>query len=200
MILVVCALPAELRYVAQRAGVDVLSCGIGPVEAAVGVANALAHTRYDAVVNAGIGGAFRGAARVGDAVIVSEETLADFGLEGGGALSLPDGAALVERAFADAALLGRTMSAGVPLARGLTVAEVTATDATAARLRARYAADVESMEGFSVLRAAAVAKIPALEIRGVSNYVGDRASAEWDFAAGARATARALEIVLDRIA
>jgi hypothetical protein len=30
--------------------------------------------------------------------------------------------------------------------------------------------------------------------------VGDRASGEWDFAAGARATARALEAVLDRIA
>jgi futalosine hydrolase len=55
------------------------------------------------------------------------------------------------------------------------------------------------MEGFSVLRAAAVARIPALEVRGVSNYVGDRASAQWDFAAGARAAAIALESVLDRL-
>jgi futalosine hydrolase len=83
--------------------------------------------------------------------------------------------------------------------RGLTVAAVTTTDATARRLRTRYEAEVESMEGFSVLRAAAVANVPAIEVRGISNYVGDRAASEWDFAAGARATARALEAVLERI-
>jgi futalosine hydrolase len=198
--LVVCALLAELRYVAERPNVEVLACGIGPVEAAVAVSGALARGRYDAVVNAGIAGAFRGSARVGDSVLVRDEMLADLGLEGGGPLSLPDGATLVERAAADPALLGICTPTALPLVRGVTVAQVTATDATATRLRARYTADVESMEGFSVLRAAAVAKIPALEVRGISNYVGDRASGEWDFAAGARATARALEAVLDRIA
>ncbi len=200
MILVVCALLAELRYVSERPNVEVLACGVGPVEAAVAVAGALARGRYDAVVNAGIAGAFRGSARVGDAVLVRDDVLADLGLEGGGPLSLPDGATLVERTTADSALLGICTPTALPLVRGVTVAQVTATDATAARLRARYAADVESMEGFSVLRAAAVAKIPALEVRGISNYVGDRVSGEWDFAAGARATARALEAVLDRIA
>jgi futalosine hydrolase len=50
-----------------------------------------------------------------------------------------------------------------------------------------------------VLRAAAVANVPAIEVRGISNYVGDRAMSEWDFAAGARAAARALEAVLERI-
>jgi futalosine hydrolase len=200
VILVVCALLAELRYVSERPNVEILACGIGPVEAAVAVSSALARGRFDAVVNAGIGGAFRGSARVGDAVLVRDELLADLGLEGGGTLSLPDGAMLVERTAADPALLGICTPTALPLVRGVTVAQVTATDATAARLRTRYTADVESMEGFSVLRAAAVAKVPALEVRGISNYVGDRASGEWDFAAGARATARALEAVLDRIA
>ena len=69
---------------------------------------------------------------------------------------------------------------------------MTTTDATAARLRQRYDADLESMEGFAVLRAAADAGIPAVEVRGISNYVGDRARSEWDFAAGAGATVRAL--------
>ena len=199
MILVVCALPAELRYVSVRDGVEILASGVGPVEAAIGVANALARARYDAVINAGIGGAFRGSAAVGDAVLVADETLADFGLEGGGALALPGGAVLAERVAADAACISRCAPARLPLVRGLTVAQVTATDTTAKRLRERYGADVESMEGFSVLRAAAVASVPAIEVRGISNLVGDRASSGWDFAAGARAAARALESVLDRI-
>jgi futalosine hydrolase len=203
MILVVCALLPELGSWTARAGVERLACGVGPVEAAVATANALARGRYTAVVNAGIAGAFPGSARVGDAVLVEHETFSEFGLEGGAPLLLPGGAQLVASIAADAGLLARcapiVADGGVRTGRGLTVAQVTTTDATSRRLHARYRADVESMEGFSVLRAAAVASVPAIEIRGISNLVGDRASSEWDFDAGARATARVLESVLDRI-
>jgi futalosine hydrolase len=198
-VLVVCALLPELRYATLPAEVEVLACGVGPVEAAIAVASALARNAYRAVVNAGIAGAFRGSARIGDALLVDEEILADFGLEGGGSLSLPGGATLAGRAVADAGLLRRAGGLALRRVRGLTVAQITATDATATRLRVRYDTDVESMEGFSVLRAAALANTPALEVRGISNYVGDRASSEWDFAAGARATAGALEAVLSAL-
>jgi futalosine hydrolase len=50
------------------------------------------------------------------------------------------------------------------------------------------------------LRAAALAGVPALEVRGISNYVGDRAQSEWDFGAGTKALHAALSDVLARIA
>ncbi len=199
MILVVCALPAELRDFGQRAGVEVVAVGVGPVEAAAGTARALALGRYRAVVNAGIAGAFRGRATVGDALLVVEERLADFGLEGGGALSLPDGASLATTAAADPHLVASCAGLPYPHARGLTVSQVTATAATAERFAAAYAPDVESMEGFAVLRAAELAGVPGLEVRGISNYVGDREHSGWDFRAGARATSRALTALLDRL-
>jgi futalosine hydrolase len=199
VILVVCALFPELRFAAERAGVEFFASGVGPVEAALATARKLAHEPYAAVVNAGIAGAFRTRAQIGDAVLVGDEQLADLGLEGGAPLHLPGGAALVEREQADAALVARCVSSSLPAAGGLTVATVTTTDATAKRLEARYGADVESMEGFSVLRAAALAGVPALEVRGISNYVGDRARSEWNFDAGARAAAAALDAVLDRL-
>ena len=198
MILVVCALPQELPGFEAGPDIEVYACGVGPVEAAAATARKLAHGTYAAVVNAGIAGAFRGSARVGEARIVTDEALAGLGLEGGGAFSLPGGAKLVAGVSADPGLLRRCADA-FERARGVTVAQVTATDATANALRARYAADVESMEGFAVLRAAALAGVPALEVRGISNYVGARAHAEWDFAAGARATVVALESVLECI-
>lgn len=199
MILVVCALPAELRGFAAPADVELFACGVGPVEAAAGVGRALASKAYAAVVNAGIGGAFRGGAIVGDAVIVTSERLAGLGLEGGGALTLPDGASLVDEATSSDALV--RLCDGLPYRSvcGVTVTQVTTTDATAERLRDAYAAQVESMEGFAVLRAAQLAGVPALEVRGVSNYVGERARAEWDFKAGSRATIAALEAVLGRL-
>lgn len=198
MILVVCALPQELRYVIERDGVELFACGVGPVESAVRVAAKLARESYDAVINAGIAGAFRGRARVGDARLVTRDTFADFGLEGGGELALPPGT-LVESAEADAALVDRVRAADIPPATAITVAAVTATAATGTRLFARYGADVESMEGFSVLRAAALAGMPAIAIRGISNYVGERALGEWDFDAGARAAAVALDRILDTL-
>ena len=192
-----CALAPELRFARERNGVRIVPCGVGPVEAAAAVARELALRPYAAVVNAGIAGAFRPHAAVGDALVVTRETLAGLGLEGGEPLILPGGATLVDTQPADPDLARRC--ADLPLGTGLTVAQVTTTDETARDLAARYGAHVESMEGFSVLRAAALAGVPALEVRGISNYVGARASSAWNFEAGARAAARALDAVLDRL-
>jgi nucleoside phosphorylase len=38
---------------------------------------------------------------------------------------------------------------------------------------------VEAMEGFAVLRAAALAGVPALEVRAVSNEIGEPDRARW---------------------
>jgi futalosine hydrolase len=199
VILVVCAVRAELRGFAPRDGVDVVACGVGPVEAAAGTARALALGGYDTVVNAGIGGAFRGRARIGDAVLVAEERFTDLGLEDGGPLVLPGGERLVDRAHASDDLLARCVGLPYRVATGVTVARVTTTDATARRLALDSDADVESMEGFAVLRACERAGVPAIEVRGISNYVGDRATSGWDFAAGSRAATLALAALLDRL-
>lgn len=200
MILVVCALPAELRSFTKPAHVEIFACGVGPVEAALRTARKLAMTPYDLVVNAGIGGAFPGRARVGDAVLVTSETYADFGLEGGGELAVPPGT-LVDVAHADATLLARLGDEpALPRGTAITVSAVTATAATGERLAARYGAAVESMEGFAVMRAATLAGVAALEVRGISNYVGERARSAWDFEAGTRATAVALTRLLARLA
>jgi futalosine hydrolase len=157
LILVVCALLAELRGLPPRKDVEVFSCGVGPVEAASSVARKLARDSYDSVVNAGIAGAFPGVARVGDALVVGEEIMADFGLEGGGEFALPDGAQITDRAFADAGLLARCSGLGLSTVRGLTVSAVTTTRATGERFARTYAPGVESMEGFAVLRSSCAA-------------------------------------------
>jgi len=200
VILVVCALPQELGALTARPNVTLLTCGVGSVEAAIATSRMLARAEFTAVINAGIGGAFRGGAGIGEAVLVTQEIFADFGLEGGTPLTLPGGVTLVDSAHADATLMARCNDLRFRAVSGLTVTQVTTTDATAARLRARYDVGVESMEGFAVLRAAAVARVPALEVRGVSNYVGERRNAEWNFAGGARAVVAALDRVLDRLA
>ncbi|HEY4433294.1 MAG TPA: futalosine hydrolase [Candidatus Cybelea sp.] len=183
MILLCCAVEAELAFWRPRDGVDRLVSGVGPVEAASAVSTALATGRYSLVVNAGIAGAFDGAAAVGDGVVVSEERM-ELRLESGEAFSLPRGECPVESARSDASLVTRLQAAGFAALRGITVSRVTSSEATAQRLAQTLGAQVESMEGFAVLRAAQRAGVAAIEVRGISNRCGARERSGWNFAAG----------------
>ena len=200
MILVVCAVAAELRGFA-REGVEIAAVGVGPVEAALATARALGAAPYELVVNAGIGGGFGGRAAVGDAIVVSGESYVEIGREDGGQLTLPDGLKLVDTVAADAALLelvgASRLPAGLRIGTGVTSATITTSAARAELLARRYGPAVESMEGFAVLRAAVAFGVATLEVRGISNIVGDRTTSQWDFRAGSAAAVRALTAILD---
>jgi futalosine hydrolase len=191
VILVATAVEAELGSWQGRDGVETLVTGVGPVEASCALADALAKRPYALVVNAGIAGALDGAAAVGDGVVVGDDTM-ELALESGAPLDLPRGITLVERSASDAGLVGRLRKKGFPVLHGITVARVTSSEATARRLRER-GAQVESMEGFAVLRAAERAGVPAIELRGISNRCGNRETSGWDFAAGATGLRRVLD-------
>jgi futalosine hydrolase len=192
MMLLVCAVAKELAFWTPRSDVEVLVTGVGPVESGLAVARRLARGDVTLVVNAGVAGGFRGHAAVGDHVVVARERYADLGLEGGGTIALPDGVRLIDEAFGDPDLVARLSAAGMSRGDGVTSGAVTTTDARAQRFAETFAPSVESMEGFAVLRAAALAAVPAIEVRGISNLVGDRAASGWDLRAGIRATERAL--------
>jgi futalosine hydrolase len=196
MILAVCAVARELDGFAAP-GVRVVAVGIGPVEAALGTARALASAPYELLVNVGIGGGFDGRARVGDAAVVESERYVELGREDRGELA--GGLTLADTARSDAALVERLRGTVEPLLSfggGVTSATITTSDARAAELAAAFDPLCESMEGFAVLRAAATAGIPAIELRGISNRVGDRARGGWDFRAGSAAARAALEALL----
>ncbi len=192
MILLAGAVEPELSFWKARDGVETLITGIGPVEAACAIAAALARRRYRLVVNAGIAGAFAGAAAIGEGVVVADETI-ELDLENGGPLALPPGTKPFDRARSDAALVEALRVRGFPALRGITVARVTASEATARRLADEKGAQVESMEGFAVLRSAERAGVPAIELRGISNRCGERDASSWNFAAGVAGLQRILD-------
>jgi len=178
MLLVVAATERELR---GAAGAATVACGIGPVEAAVATAHALAERRPDAVLHVGIAGA-RGI-EPPTLVLGSESVYCD-------ALT-PDSRstiARVERVAPDPGLLAAARAA-LPEARVLPIA-------TSARVGGGTACDVEAMEGFGVLLAAAFAGVPALELRAVSNDVAEPDRAKWRFDDALAALAAAVERVV----
>ncbi len=161
-VLVVAATSFELEWVPEEAAA--LVCGIGPVEAAASVAASLARRAPSAVLHVGIAGARRGgAAGLGEPVIGSGSVYADL------AARFPG---LVGRCEADAALLERVRRA-LP---GAACARI----ATSAAVGGAAEAEVEAMEGFGVLRACALAGVPAIEVRTISNWIGEEDRSRWE--------------------
>jgi futalosine hydrolase len=160
-LLVVAATDRELALVR---GADTLSCGIGPVEAALQTARALAERKPHSVLHIGIAGA-RGIAA--PALVLGSESVYCDVLDPTSLLKR------IERIEPDAALLARVRKA-LPEAHVLPIA-------TAGRVGAGAACEVEAMEGFGVLRACALAGVPAVELRAVSNAPDEADRGTWSF-------------------
>jgi futalosine hydrolase len=73
-----------------------------------------------------------------------------------------------------------------------TVATCSGTDAAAAEVVRRTGALAEAMEGAAVVHAARRLKVPAIELRAISNTTGDRANQQWDLQAGLAALGQAV--------
>lgn len=195
MILLTVAIEKELAGWKARPDVTTLLTGVGPVEAACSVSHALAAQRYKLVINAGIAGAFDGVAPVGTGVVVADDWL-ELGREDGHPIVLPEGSTIADRVASDPVLVARLSARGLPALHGVTVSRVTGSEDTAARLAAE-GAQVETMEGFAVLRAATLAGVPAIALRGISNRVGLRERSGWNFHAGIEGMERALRALFE---
>jgi len=159
--------------------------GVGKVEATLALTRRLSAETPDVVINFGVAGAFPGAGlEVGDVCLVTQETFADEGLvtkegfEDLVALKLADRASWsADDAWTQrvAALLGE-----VPQVRGTTVSTISGTDALAQAYADRVQPAVETMEGAAVARVCEAFAVPWVQLRSVSNRVGERSRGGWD--------------------
>lgn len=176
MILVVAATERELE---GARGAQTLVCGIGPVEAALAVARGIAERQPTAIVHVGIAGA-----RTLDPptlVLGSESIYCDV-------IDARSVIPRVDRVAPNADLLERVRLA-LPEADVLPIA-------TSASVGGGTHCDVEAMEGFGVLRAAALAGVPAVELRAISNRVDVADRSQWRFGEALAALAAAIPRVL----
>jgi nucleoside phosphorylase len=160
-----------------------LICGVGPVEAAATTAAELMVARPDAVLHVGIAGG-RGITP-GSLAIGSESVYADLSAE------IP----LVERVVPDAELVAAAREA-LPYAIALPIA----TSGAVAQGHIPHEFRVEGMEGFGVLRACAIAGVPALEVRAISNDLGEPDRSRWRIRRALEVLDEAIPPLLDAIA
>ncbi len=169
-ILVVAATEREL---APADGWLTLRCGVGPVEAAVATAAAIAAQKPLAILHVGIAGARRASGLAPAAIVIGNASrYCDLSVSPEWAPSVIHPAAVmlhaVQRALPDAPVLCIGTSARVGGSVGGSVGGTSD-------------CDVEAMEGFAVLRAAMIASVPAIEVRSISNEIEERDRTRWHF-------------------
>lgn len=164
----------------ELCGRDGLVCGVGPVEAAAATARALALDPPSAVLHVGIAGGH--GLPLGSVVVGTEARYRDL------TCAVP----FVGTVLPDAALLA-AVRAALPNA---VVTPIT----TSASVGLAGDATVEAMEGFGVLRACALAGVPAVEVRVVSNAIGESDRARWDFEGAFAALAHMLDTLVPALA
>lgn len=186
----------ELECSLLRPYLPVLVTGVGAVNAAHALTRYLECEGAKAVISCGIGGAYPGSGlSLTDIAWAQSECYGDLGA------ATPDG-------FLDMQALGFPVIAGPPPVFNtlplqlhaanarrvpfVTVNTCTGDNASAAAIVTRTHGAVESMEGAAIAHVARLYNIPAGEIRGISNPVGNRDRSVWRVKEAALAAQEAL--------
>ncbi len=181
--------------------VGVVATGVGKTNTGLALGCVLRAWPCGAVISVGVGGAYPGSGLLpGSLAVATDEIYGDegaetrAGLRGLRALGLPLWSAAGEPRFEEFPVdraLARALAAAAPgdvrLAMGpfVTVSTVTGSLERALRLRRRYRAVCESMEGAAAAHGALAFGARFAEVRGISNPVGPRDRRRWRVAEAA---------------
>lgn len=185
-ILVVASTPEEIAPLIKRqTHAEILITGVGAPACLVALMQTICKKRYDFMIQAGIAGSFTETLQPGDCGAVLTDRYADLGIWENGQFEpiekkdffQPD-----EPVPASSWLQNPWLPfAGIdiPLYRGITVNSVGELPAQELAYRNEFAPHLESMEGAAFHHIALQTKIPFLQLRSISNYVGIREKAQW---------------------
>ena len=183
-ILVVSATEMEiLPYLKSSAGTDILITGVGAPACMYSLTKKLQQKKYDFVLQAGIAGTFKDQYSPGGTVFVGQDVFADLGISEAETFST-----LFEKGYADGnampytnGMLLNPFSAdfSLPAVNAITVNTVTDEISQTARFIKKYDPDIETMEGAAFHYVCISEGVRFLQLRSISNFVGDRVKTNW---------------------
>jgi len=171
--------PNLSTYKFGKLKIDLLITGYGSVFTAYYLTRALQMNTYDLAINAGVAGSFDYFLEQGFVVNVIRDQFADLGFEDkNGFYTLGEKEMLNEDSFP---FTGETMhSLGnfeidevdslIPV-KAITVNTIQGSQEKIQRLKTKYKAEIETMDGAAFFYVCLMEKVPFLQIRSISNFV-----------------------------
>lgn len=180
--------------------------GVGLTAATYSIAKAIFAEKPDLIIQAGIAGCFDENLPLGKTVVVETETLGDAGvLENGNFKSLFDLNLIADNDMPwqkkqlpnlKTDLIVHT---GLLKVSGVSVNEITTNTERINYLKNNLGAVVESMEGSALHYVALQENTPFLQLRSLSNYVGERDKEKWKLAEAIQSLNTELQQILSKI-
>lgn len=151
--------------------------GVGPIDAALGAADAIARHQPSRAIFLGTAGGYP-ASRIGSEwMVVAGEVVLLSGDVVEGAMRLPD--LVCSRLQCDPALTRRLAGSELPVVRVGCTLGITENNSLATAIGVKGEVDVETMEVFGVARAAEREGVPFASVLGITNVVGSEGGAGW---------------------
>ena len=185
-ILIVAATQFEIKPILEeKESIDFLITGVGIAPVIFYLTKKKYEKKYDCIIQAGIAGSFNDNFNLGETVMVKEDTFADVGIEENGKFQT-----LFEIGFLDKNEFPYTngwlinnhsffQNTILPVAKGITVNRVAENDLQNKANKEKFSADIESMEGAAFHYVCLQQKINFLQLRSISNRVGERDKTKW---------------------
>jgi futalosine hydrolase len=185
-ILVTAATANEIAFFTNTyANVDVLITGVGVPSTLYHLQKRLHQVDYDLVIQAGIGGAFTADLYLGEIVFIKQDTFGDLGAEEKNIFTPFFNTALIdanEFPFTDGWLhntITLPENAKLKKVKAVTVNKVTDNVLHKQQLTGVFDAQIESMEGAALHYVCLQENTPFIQLRSVSNYLGERDKTKW---------------------
>ena len=185
-ILLVAATIQEIEpFLNKRPEVDHLITGVGCPETIYHLTKRLLQIDYDLVIQAGIAGSFTQSILLGDVVQVNQDNFADIGIfEKGHFTTIFEAGFGNENLFpfskgwlkADNTYFDQFHFAKV---NAVTVNTITDNEIQIKQLVSAFDPQIETMEGAALHYVCLQEKVPFMQIRSISNYVGERNKEKW---------------------
>ncbi|OQP57516.1 futalosine hydrolase [Niastella populi] len=164
---------------------DVLIAGIGCMSTAYWLTKTIEKKRPGFIIQAGIGGSFSADYPPGSLVLVNEEVSGDLGVEENNEFKdvFDMGLPQITDPYTGKDLVNThtdlLLQQKLPLVKAVTISEITTRPERLRQLQQKYRPVVESMEGAAFHYIALMEKIPYMQLRAVSNFVGERDKSKW---------------------
>jgi len=164
---------------------DVLITGIGSMSTTYWLTKAIATQRPQLLIQAGVAGSFSDNYPPGSLVLVNKEVVGDLGVEENNEFKdvFDMGLPQITDPYTGKNLENNQVELlqqyNLPLVKSVTVNEITTRPARIQQLQQKYQPVVESMEGAAFHYVALIEKIPYIQLRAVSNMVGERDKTKW---------------------
>ncbi|MBN8837319.1 MAG: futalosine hydrolase [Sphingobacteriia bacterium] len=160
--------------------------GVGMLSTAVSVTRLIYEEKPDLIIQAGIAGTYNPKTALGKVFVVNEENLGDTGVEEENKwkdifdLKLEKSSYHpFEKRKLPNQWLKKYNLLKLPVANGITVNEISTNPERIQQLVKKYNATLESMEGAALHYVCREMNVPFLQIRSVSNVVGERDKTNW---------------------